>query len=123
MEPKIIKDSSLLEVLTAENCFIAENYSSEAVSVAKARVNPGVTTAMHHLKGVTEIYLITSGIGKVVIDSLQSEVVSGDVVVIPPGVSQKITNVGKTDLIFFCVCLPRFVPECYYDDETNGKAP
>ena len=35
------------------------------------------------------------------------------VVVILAGVSQSIANTGSGDLIFYCICTPRFTPECY----------
>ena len=37
----------------------------------------------------------------------------GDVVLIPSGVRQRVTNIGDEDLVFLCVCTPRFFPECY----------
>ena len=124
MKPIIVKVNSLKEYSTDERCFVAENYSNEAVSVARARVKPGVTTAAHHLKGATEIYLITRGKGLVNIDNLPpTKVGTGDVVVIPAGTSQKITNIGKTDLVFSCVCTPRFTPECYVNEEAERKTP
>jgi mannose-6-phosphate isomerase-like protein (cupin superfamily) len=32
---------------------------------------------------------------------------------IPAGVRQRITNIGNADLLFYCVCSPRFLPEAY----------
>ena len=49
--------------------------------------------------------------------SKSTSVSVGDVIVIPEGASQKITNTGKTDLVFYCVCTPRFTQDCYFDDE------
>ena len=123
MKAKIVKDKSLKDYSTTERCFVAENYSDELVSIARARVKPGVTTIAHHLKGVTEIYLIARGRGKVKVGNLPpTEVAAGDVVVIPAGVSQKITNTGKTDLLFHCICTPRFTQDCYCnEDETETK--
>ena len=46
---------------------------------------------------------------------------TGDVIVIPAGASQKITNTGKTDLVFYCVCTPRFTEACYFDDDDPEK--
>ena len=90
MKPKIVKANSLTEDPTYERCFIAENYSSDNISVARARVKPGVTTVAHHLSGVKEIYLIASGQGKVEVGDLQpTEVVEGDVIVIPAGTSKE----------------------------------
>lgn len=116
--PKIVKANSLKPYLTPERCYIAENYSDPDVSVAVATVKPGVTTRAHHLEGIQEIYIITAGEGKVVFgDSKPTHVAAGDVIVIPEGASQKITNTGKTDLTFYCVCTPRFTQDRYFDDE------
>ena len=118
LKPKIIKADSLTEQQTYERCAIVENYGSKNVSVARARVKPGVTTVAHHLNGIEEIYLIVSGHGKVTVEGLKpEEVAKGDVVVIPSDVSQHIANTGKSDLVFYCICTPRFTPECYHDEE------
>ncbi|MCW4003104.1 MAG: cupin domain-containing protein [Candidatus Bathyarchaeota archaeon] len=120
MEPKIVKAKSLNEHFTPERCFIAENYSTKKVSVARARVKAGVTTVAHHLRDVDEIYLVTSGKGKVIVGNLPSaDVEAGDVIVIPAGTSQKITNTGRTDLVFYCICTPRFTEDCYCDEEAE----
>jgi mannose-6-phosphate isomerase-like protein (cupin superfamily) len=120
MKPMIIKATNLKETATYERCSVAENYHSDEVSVARATVKAGVTTAAHHLRNVKEIYLITSGQGIVEVGDLPpTEVAEGDVVVIPAGVSQKITNIGKKDLVFTCICSPRFIAQCYVDEETR----
>ncbi len=118
-QPKIIKKTTPKEYFTSERCYVAENYSTETVSIARATVKPGVTTKAHHLKNsVQEIYIITSGKGKVHVGNLEpAEVSPGDVVVIPANTSQKISNIGKSDLVFYCVCTPRFTEECYIDEE------
>ena len=125
MKPKVVKAKSLKEYSTPERCSLFENYSDDKVSIARARVKSGVTTAAHHLKEATEIYLITSGHGKVFVGDLQpTEVSAGDVVVIPAGISQKITNIGKKDLVFHCISTPRFTAECYINEEqTQEKSP
>ena len=118
MKAKIVKDKSLKDYSTSERCFVIENYCNESVSIARARVEPGDTTVAHHLKGIAEIYIISRGKGKVKVGNLPpTEVITGDLVVIPAGVSQKITNTGKTDLIFHCICNPRFTPDCYCNEE------
>jgi mannose-6-phosphate isomerase-like protein (cupin superfamily) len=122
MKPKIIKADKLRETATYERCSVAENYSCKDVSVARATVKAGVTTVAHHLNGVKEIYLITSGQGTVQVGDLPpTDVTEGDVIVIPAGISQKIANKGKTDLVFTCICTPRFTNECYVDEETEKK--
>ncbi len=93
---------------------IAENWSSPNVSIARATVKPGVTTALHHLKKVDEIYVIAKGKGMVKIGRLEpTQVGSGDTVFIPAGTPQQITNIGRGKLVFYCVCTPRFARECY----------
>ncbi len=84
------------------------------LSIARARVEPGVTTQLHRLRGVIERYLIAGGSGLAKIGDLNPERVSpGDVVVIPEGMNQQISNDGTTDLIFYCICSPRFTKDCY----------
>ena len=124
MLPKIVKSTSLKEVLTPERCFIYENCGAstgdEKVSIARARVESGVTTKAHHLEGVQEIYIITKGTGIVTVGDLEpTEVTEGDTVIIPAGTSQRIENTGKTDLIFYCICTPSFTENCYHDDEAK----
>ncbi|MCW3999215.1 MAG: cupin domain-containing protein [Candidatus Bathyarchaeota archaeon] len=121
MQPKIIKAASIKPYLTPERCYVAENYGDCAVSIAQAIVKPGVTTKAHHLIDVQEIYLITEGTGRVCVgDQKDAEVSVGDVVVIPPHTSQKITNIGGGDLVFYCICTPRFTEACYVDEEPTG---
>ncbi len=101
----------------SEGCYITELSNSEAdpdLSIAKARVTPGVTTAWHRLNNTTERYCILSGVGRVEVgDDVPKDVSVGDVVIIPPMQRQRITNVGSEDLIFLALCTPRFQFENY----------
>ena len=117
MNPRIVKPQSLHEFETPEGCSIAQNWASEKVSIAHARVKPGITTLPHHLEGVDEIYLIVKGKGRVEAGTVEpTDVAEGDTVFIPAGTSQRITNIGKTDLVFYCICTPRFTENCYRDE-------
>jgi mannose-6-phosphate isomerase-like protein (cupin superfamily) len=121
MKPRILKADEAGEFDTGERCAILEVANTPedpGVSVARARVAPGVTTAWHHLKGVTERYLIIQGAGRVEVGGLPAtDVNPGDVVLIPPEIPQRITNPGQTDLVFYAICSPRFTPDCYVDLE------
>lgn len=121
MKSEVVKYDFEIEFVTPERCFISETWNSsndEMLSIARARVEPGVTTALHYLKGVTERYLIVSGRGLVEAGDLPpSEVGVGDVVIIPAGIPQRITNTGETDLISYCICTPRFSTYCYHNLE------
>jgi mannose-6-phosphate isomerase-like protein (cupin superfamily) len=124
MKPLIVKANSINPLLTPERCFVAENYSSidGKVSIAIAIVKPGITTVAHHLEGIEEIYIITQGTGIIDIKGMEpTKVTTGDVIVIPNGTSQKIKNIDTCDLIFYCVCTPKFTQEQYFSDESPDK--
>ncbi|EGL53815.1 hypothetical protein MAMP_01793 [Methylophaga aminisulfidivorans MP] len=105
------------EYFFIEGCYINElsNHASDPdVSIARARVRPGVTTQWHHLNQTTERYIILAGQGIVEIGEELSQVVStGDVVIIPPLTRQRISNNGENDLIFLAICSPRFTESNY----------
>ena len=104
---------------THERCSIIELSNTpddQEISIARARVKPGVTTRWHRLVGITERYVILDGIGRVEVGSLPPhDVRTGDIVLIPPSCSQRITNIGRGDFIFLAICTPRFRPEAYED--------
>ena len=107
------------EFWTDERCHIIEIANSDNdpdVSIARARVEPGVTTAWHLLHGITERYYILEGEGVVEVGELDPEPVSaGSTVIIPSHVRQRITNSGTADLIFLAICSPRFVVDAYQE--------
>jgi len=117
MLTQVLKASPAREFLTAERCRILElanDSADESVSVARARVGPGVATARHRLTGIDERYIILAGTGRVELEGLEPvDVAAGDVVRIAAGASQSILNTGQVDLEFLCVCSPRFRQECY----------
>ncbi|OPY88843.1 MAG: glucose-6-phosphate isomerase [Smithella sp. PtaU1.Bin162] len=119
MKEKIKNLNLRNEFYTDEGCYIIEvsNTSSDpGLSIARARVEPGITTKWHRLHGITERYYILEGIGIMEAGNLpMQEVKPGDVILIPPMCRQRITNVGLTDLIFLAICTPRFRPELYED--------
>ncbi len=116
MDELVIKADSREEQWTSERCFIREIVNTPRVpeySLAEARVEPGITTELHALS-VDEWYIMVRGTGLVEIAGADGHAVGpGDVVAIPAGASQRISNEGDEDLVFQCMCLPRFTPECY----------
>jgi mannose-6-phosphate isomerase-like protein (cupin superfamily) len=116
-KPSIIQNKYDSEYYFEERCFITEWWNSagdEEVSIVRARVEPGVTTKLHLLKNVTERYIILEGKGRVEIGNLVPQTVSpGDVIIIPPGTPQRITNIAESDLIFLAICTPRFTKDAY----------
>ncbi len=109
------------EFYTPEKCYITElsNTADDPdLSIARARVKPGVTTRWHKLTGTVERYYILSGTGRVEVGKLAPHTVgAGDIVLIPPMCPQRITNTGSDDLVFLAICTPRFSNDVYEDLE------
>jgi len=112
MRAEIRKTVESEEFATEERCHIlqiANDPGDEFVSIARARVEPGVTTAWHRVKGTAERYVIVAGVGRVEVGGLGPvEVSAGDVVRIPADAPQRIANIGVGDLVFYAVCTPPF---------------
>lgn len=122
MSNPVHKTSLQDEFWIRERCYIREIVNTPDIrefSLAETRVEPGVTTELHKL-GVKEWYILNKGSGLMEVDGQAArEISSGDIVEIPAGVSQRITNTGDDDLIFQCVCMPRFTPDCYESMEDD----
>ena len=108
---------------TAERCTINEllNHSDDnSCSIAKASVAPGISTQLHAVKNTIERYIILEGEGEVCINyGTEEQVKPLDAVTIPAGVAQKITNTGNKDLVFLCICTPRFEQKNYQKLESG----
>ena len=112
------------EFWTGERCFITELVNSDKspdVSLAIARVEPGVITQLHLLSGIEEIYIVRAGCGVIEIDGVEQALTTGDQAIVPASVAQRITNTGSDDLSCYCLCRPRFRPECYVDLESGAS--
>ena len=109
-----------------EHCYITELCNAPedpAISIARARVVPGVTTRWHRLRGTVERYYMLSGTARVEVGNLPPQDVNpGDLVLIPPMCRQRITNTGTVDLIFLAICSPGFKQEVYEDVEEDAAS-
>jgi mannose-6-phosphate isomerase-like protein (cupin superfamily) len=121
LEPDVRRFNPAAETYLTERCFINElsnRASDPEISIARARVRPGVTTQWHALNAIVERYVILEGEGVVEIGLVGPQPVGpGDVVVIPAQCRQRITNTGPTDLVFLAICTPRFRHDTYQNLE------
>lgn len=117
MTPRILPHTPSAEYWFEEGCFVLEllnDANDPQLSIARIRVPVGGTTRWHLLAGITERYVLQAGHGRVEVGDLAPcDVAPGDVVVIPPGVRQRIANTGSEELVFLALCTPRFVREAY----------
>ena len=111
-----MKGKAKPELWTSERCYITELINDAdwpEVSLARCRVEPGVTTQLHELS-VHEVYVIEGGYGRMFVgDSAPYAIGPGDTVSISKHTPQRVQNTGDGDLVFLCVCTPRFSPKCY----------
>lgn len=114
---RVVLNARTPEYWLDERCHITEWWNSPddpQASIARARVQAGVTTQLHRLEGIAERYVLLAGAGEVEVDGERPQPVGpGDVVVIAPGAPQRITSTGPGDLVFLAICTPRFTPRAY----------
>ncbi|MEM9545098.1 MAG: cupin domain-containing protein [Bacteroidota bacterium] len=122
MNPNLLRPDETKEFFTNERCHILEmlnnHQSDKPFSIARARVEPGVTTAWHRLNGILEHYYILDGVGFMEIGEEPGfEVQKNDIIQIAPNKAQRIKNIGEEDLTFLVICDPPFTDEHYEDFE------
>ncbi len=126
MIPAVRRANDADEYFSGELCHILELSNSSGdpgLSIARARVEPGVTTCWHRLRGIDERYLVLEGQGVVELGGCPAQPVRvGDVVLIPAMTPQRISNTGNQDLLFLALCTPRFTPGAY-EDLGAGRRP
>jgi mannose-6-phosphate isomerase-like protein (cupin superfamily) len=77
-------------------------------SLAEAIVPPGSATRLHRHRVTEEIYHVTAGQGRMTLGEEIYVVEVGDTVLIPPGISHCIRNIGKSPLHILCCCSPAY---------------
>lgn len=116
MEAQVFHNDPNSEYFTRENCFITEILNTKdytQVSIAQARIEPGVSTEPHVLRCLDEIYYVLSGEGRATVNQKSFDLKPGTTLLIPRGSIQSAVNTGEEDLVFLCICSPRFSEENY----------
>lgn len=65
-----------------------------------AKISPGKSFIRHYHEQMTEVFIIISGQGKIMLGEETASVVGGDTIILPVGVTQKMENTGKEDLVY-----------------------
>lgn len=117
MDTQYISPDESKEYYSEEKCHILELLNLQGLpnqSIARARVEPGITTAWHKLINTSEVYYILEGKGEVEIGSDEAKLITKhSLVYIPPNTRQRIKNIGVVDLVFLCFCVPSFEEKNY----------
>jgi mannose-6-phosphate isomerase-like protein (cupin superfamily) len=77
-------------------------------SLAEATIPVGGATTEHLHRTSEELYLVSAGRGRLVIDGEQRLIEEGDCALIAPGASHKVFNVGSEPLRIVCACSPAY---------------
>ena len=102
---RVIDHSLLCELLHPDK---VDGTGDLGCSIAHAIVPPGESTLPHMLKKSAELYYILDGTGEMHIGSESARIRKDQVVYIPPGARQYISNTGPGDLVFLCIVAPKW---------------
>jgi mannose-6-phosphate isomerase-like protein (cupin superfamily) len=102
-EPFVTADGSSIRELAGVPSGNAVNQS-----LAEATVAPGSATVAHLHRTTEEIYLFTSGRGRMRLGEHERPVQAGDCVVIPPGTPHQLRADGDEALVLLCCCAPAY---------------
>lgn len=106
IEPFVTLDGSEIREWAGRVSAPAQNQS-----LAEATIPVGGATTEHLHRTSEELYLITAGRGRLIIDGEERVVQEGDCALIPPGARHKVLNVGAEPLRIVCACSPAYSDE------------
>ena len=102
-EPFITADGSSIRELAG-----VPSGNSVNQSLAEAVVPAGGVTVAHFHRLAEEIYLFTSGSGRMQLGDEERSVKAGDAVVISPGIPHKLWSDPEEPLVLLCCCAPPY---------------
>lgn len=80
-------------------------------SLAYAELEPGTSSVPHILSQRSEVYIFTTGQGRVYVDDQMEPAAAGEVIHIPAGSRQHVENTGSEVLGFWCIVAPPWQAE------------
>ncbi len=106
IEPFVTLDGSEIREWAGRVSMPAQNQS-----LAEATIPVGGATVEHFHRRTEELYLVTAGHGRLVLDGEESLLGVGDCAMIPPGAPHKLHNEGDVPLRVLCACAPPYSDE------------
>jgi mannose-6-phosphate isomerase-like protein (cupin superfamily) len=103
IEPFVTLDGSEIREWAGPVSAPAQNQS-----LAEATIPVGGATTQHLHHVTEELYLVTAGRGRLLIDGEERIVEEGDCALIPSGARHKVFNVGPEPLRIVCACSPAY---------------
>ncbi len=101
--PFVTKDGSTIRSLLDLSCAPVRHQS-----LAEATVEPGSRTTRHRHPGTEEFYFVMQGEAWLEVDGERQLVTVGDAVLIPPGASHQVLNLGNQPFRILCCCAPPY---------------
>lgn len=106
LEPFITLDGSEIREWAGRVSAPAQNQS---LAEATIPVGAATTTHLHHTS--EELYLVTDGTGRLIVDGEERVIGRGDCALISPGAVHKVFNIGAEPLRIVCACSPPYSNE------------
>jgi mannose-6-phosphate isomerase-like protein (cupin superfamily) len=106
LEPFVTLDGSEIREWAGRVSAPARNQS-----LAEAILPLGGATTEHYHRTSEELYLLSAGEGRLIIDGEERLVREGDCALIPPGARHKLLNTGPVPLRVICACSPAYADE------------
>jgi mannose-6-phosphate isomerase-like protein (cupin superfamily) len=88
--------------------WVAPGTPGRRQSLAEATVPAGASTRAHFHRESEEIYLVTSGSGRMLLGEEERPISGGDCVVIPPGTVHRLQADAGEPLVVVCSCVPPY---------------
>lgn len=106
IEPFITLDGSEIREWAGRVSAPARNQS-----LAEATIPVGGATTEHYHRASEELYLVSGGQGRLLVEGEERIIGEGDCALIPPGARHKVFNIGAVPLRIVCACAPAYSDE------------
>jgi mannose-6-phosphate isomerase-like protein (cupin superfamily) len=91
--------------------WVAPGTPGRRQSLAEATVRAGGSTLAHLHRESEEVYLVTSGSGRLLVGDETQAIRAGDCVVVPPGTVHRLWADAGAPLVVVCSCVPPYSHE------------